>query len=214
MKLLFSAVVYAIFCLALSAQQQGDFALVGHRVGESFGEAIAKVHSSKLDDCRSGSAVKHTPSRDRDLTIKMCRALDDAREGRRAELGRGWLMGKPDELRIMFRFNRGVVTAIESSFVADPQGGISFEVLEKDAISKCGNPTNEGTTTWQNGFGARWNPRFAEFKKDDLFVRIEEAPPIRVSGDPFITIRIASIKDMAADQQDSEAKHQNVFDAK
>ena len=81
-----------------------------------------------------------------------------------------------------------------------------------DAIAKYGAPTENGTTTWQNGYGATWHPRWSEWKKDDFYIRIEEAPRTDDLENPVVTVSAASLKELTAEQRESNSQHKNIFD--
>jgi hypothetical protein len=196
-------------------QQKSTFTIAGHNLGESFSEALSKEGSTgKVNDCRTRAAEKHTPKRDRDVVVKFCQRLIDASEGRRGEVGRGWLNGKPDPLGVVFRFSAGQLVAIESTLNMSGDSGLSYDVVELDAVAKYGAPSQQGTTTWQNGFGATWHPRWSQWENNDLVIRIEENPQTSNLRNPIITIRGAYVKELADEAAESGSQHKNIFDDK
>jgi hypothetical protein len=201
-----------LFACAANGQSTTTFTIAGHSLGETFEEMMNKESSARTEECRGLLSKKHKPKRNEDLSIKACQSLTDAAEGRRGRFGRGWLVGKPDPFALIFRFNGGHLVAMDSTFNMVGDTGLSYDAIEQDAIAKYGPPTKEGTTTWQNGFGATWHPRWSQWEKDDLYIRIQESPRTTAEVNPIVSVSAASIKELQKEAAESDSEHKNIFD--
>lgn len=168
--------------------QKPNFEIRGYSLGETVQELFAKAdRSNEPSECQKyvrshkikESLLASTKQMDINSEIKRCTQILLAMDGQRARFFFKYLMGD-------VQFADGKLSAIDITFMnsINPESQqIPFAKVLEDALSKYGEPQSTGTTTWQNGFGATFNPRYAEWTNDVFVLRIEELP--KTSPSPF-----------------------------
>ncbi len=172
----------ALMLLLLSSAvvAQTNFSIKGHVLGESLADLFSAAGTNGLSDCQEYVRNHHSKEglliNGKQMTvnseIKRCAQIKDAAEGRRAKFFVRQIGGD-------VQFDGGKLTAMFITFANNlvPEfQQISYAKIFEDATAKSGDPTESGTTTWQNGFGATFYPRYAKWVKEKFILTINEMP--------------------------------------
>jgi hypothetical protein len=218
--------IIAIILLLTLSIAHAQLVIKGHTLGEGFTDTLTRSgEPSAVDECRTflsthqkkesfaldkkGRLPKFDSFRAQENVnahIERCESVLNASTGARThffvkELGDGY-------------FHDGKLVGVEIEFlnIADRDHQVSYDKVRDDGAQKYGKPSEEGTTTWQNGFGATWHPRYAMWITDTVVVHIEEGPPEYHHDLPNVWVK-AFLKT----ELESMPKHENrpnVFDQK
>jgi hypothetical protein len=186
-------IVCSLFLLLVTAFAQnrpgGDFTIKGYTFGESLLQVLTKSgEPNRVDFCRDYVATHPIKERSRDLshfrlpsqkefkkeldaemTVHDCETVLQAAQNNYAEV---MLKGGGTAI-----FEAGKLVGFEILFLNTLRSfePVPYEKVLADAINKYGDATNQGTTTWENGFGATVHPRFAVWVLQNSIVYVEES---------------------------------------
>ncbi len=116
--------------------------------------------------------------------------------------------------------NSGNLVGIELNFVnslATFDKQVSYLTVLADAVAKLGTPTEEGSTDWQNGFGAQIHPHYANWMLPECDRKCARISEFKGDGyQPDITFSVMLKNEAEALRQILQERnpHTNVLDSK
>lgn len=216
-------VVSLLTTISYAQDQQTALMIKGHSIGESLTVFLNKSgRTDALAQCRElvnrhrNDKQKIFPNRkemDLAFDLKICRGIVNASDGSRSS----FIERNVGEVE----FNHGIFVGVKVDFtnslrVRDEQ--TSFDAVLVDAVKKYGLPTAEGSTSWQNAFGATINPRYSQWNRPDVVVELREAPEMTQPGylpDLTLTVVMRAENDaLNKENAQKDAARPNTLDAK
>ena len=210
--------------------QSTGFTIKGYSFGEDLAQVLTKSgEPDRLAFCRDYMAThklkefsselekvmselkQSKKERDTATTISLCQPVLQAAQNAYAEV-----MLKGGGIAI---FDAGKLVGFELLFLnvlRNASEQVPYEKIIADAINKYGEPTKQGTTTWENAFGATLHPRYAVWIRENTIVYVEEDAKTfnDISNRPANVTVTAALKSAIEHVRKEAVGGPNVLDAK